>query len=140
MSMCLFAEPAHAQTVDGGMVGGDVHILAFGGKFDCESMLAGTEVSKDGRRQSPVVPVASASVRHYGDAEPAAVDRYAADGAFVFGVDRTVAVGVDEVERVFTVGRYSEGNGDGACRVVGFEISAAVIGVDGRFWSIGDFF
>lgn len=92
-----------AEEIKQGVVCGDVHIFIFGKIFDRDRMGAFGEFNDDGVGEIPVVPVGDSALRHHERSDFLAVDKERTDCGLVFGVDRTVAVGIADRERVATI-------------------------------------
>ncbi len=83
------------------MVGVDVHVLVLRAEVEGEGVGSGGEVDLHRVAPTVFVPVVATALRH--DNEPLActIDRESANGALVLGVDRAIAVGVVEGDKVF---------------------------------------
>lgn len=90
----LWPEAAQGHLVDERMVHLEVHVLVLGEELDGYGVSSRSEAGFHGVGVSPVVPVPHASVRHHHCACALAVDEDGADGTFVLGVHRAVAVGI----------------------------------------------
>ena len=125
------AEAAEVEAVEEGVVNAEVHVLVLGEELEGEGVGTGGEAHPEGVAHAPVVPVAGSSLRHDEGADAVAVDGEGADGAFVLGVDGSVAVGVSEGDAVEAPFGHGDGGGDGAGGVVSFHESLPAEALEG---------
>lgn len=94
--------------VDEGVVGVEVHVAILGAVFERELVVACCQWDVDAVGESPIVPVGHAALREHYCADFLAVDQQGANGGFVLGVDRAVAVGVAELHGIDAIGGHAE--------------------------------
>ena len=93
----------HYEGVDDGVVGGEVHVLIVWHEFDGDFVRTFGEADRQVVGHAPVIPVAHTALRHDYSARFDTVDEERAHCAFVFGIDRAVAVGIAQRQEVFAV-------------------------------------